>query len=114
MPLIFARHKSRLAIIALAGLLYAMAGCGGPAHDIVGKWRTTGDANAMVWEFSPNGAVLIGSDKGRYSFGDQNRIKIQTPFGTSIYQMELSGDHMTLKPPNGSKLELTRLKESKN
>ena len=114
MPFIFARHNSWLAIIALAGLLCAIAGCGGPSRDIVGKWRTSGDANAMVWEFFPNGSVLIGSDKGRYSFGDQNRVKIQTPFGISVYQMELSGDHMTLKPPNGSKLELTKIEGSKN
>ncbi len=114
MPFIFAQHKSWLAIIALAGLLCAIAGCGGPSRDIVGKWRTSGDANAMVWEFFPNGSVLIGSDKGRYSFGDQHRVKIQTPFGISVYQMELSGDHMTLKPPNGSKLELTKIEGSKN
>jgi hypothetical protein len=114
MPFVVVQHRFQLALIALAVSVCAIGGCGGPSRDIVDKWRTSGDANAMVWEFFPNGSVLIGSDKGRYSFGDQNRIKIQTPFGTSIYQMELSGDHLTLKPPNGSKLELTRIKESKN
>jgi hypothetical protein len=109
MPFIFAQHKYRLAIIALAVWLCAINGCGRP-HDIVGKWRTSGDANAMVWEFSPNGAVLIGSDKGRYSFGGQNRVKIETPFAKSVYQIEISGDRMTLRQPNGSKLEFTRIK----
>jgi hypothetical protein len=112
MPFVVAHHRVQLALIALAALVCAI-GCGGPSRDIVDKWSTSGDANAMVWD-SPNGSVLIGSDQGGYSFGDQNRIKIQTPFGTSIYQMELSSDHLTLKPPNGSKLELTRIKESKN
>lgn len=114
MPFVFARHKSRLRIIALAALLSAMAGCGGPSRDIVGKWRTSGDANAMVWEFSKNGSVQAGKDRGRYSFGDNNRVKIELPFAKSVYQMEIAGDHMTLRSTNGLRLEFTRIKESKN
>ena len=70
----------------------------------------SGDANALVWEFSQNGSVVIASDKGRYSFGDNNRVKIETPFAKSVYQMELSGDRLILKDPNGSKLEFTRIR----
>jgi outer membrane biogenesis lipoprotein LolB len=110
MLFIVARHKARLGLIALAVFLCIMSGCGSRSRDIVGKWRTSRDANAMVWEFSPNGAVLIGSDKGRYSFGDQNRVKIETPFAKSVYQIEVSGDRMTLRQPNGSKLEFTKIK----
>ena len=58
---------SRLVIIASAVLLGAIAGCGGPSHDIAGKWRMSQDANLMVWEFSENGSVLIGSTRGVYS-----------------------------------------------
>src|SRR2546428_4426514 len=112
MPFIFARHKSRLRIIALAVLLCAMAGCGSPA--IVGKWRMSADPSAMVWEFSKIGSVLIGNIRGRYTFGDQNRVKIETPFATSVYQMEFSGDRMILREPNGSKLEFTRIRENKS
>ncbi len=65
----------------------------------------------MVWEFSTNGSVLIGDVRGRYTFGDQNRIKIETPFATSVYQMEISGDRMILQEPGGSKLEFTRIRE---
>ena len=64
----------------------------------------------MVWEFSADGSVLMGPSRGRYSFGDDNRIKIETPIATSVYQMELVGDKMTLKDPNGSKLVLTKVK----
>ena len=110
MPFIFVRHKSRLAIIVLAVLLCAMMGCGGRSRDIVGKWHTPGDANAIVWEFSENGSVLIGNTRGRYSFGDNNRIKIETPFATSVYQMEFWGDHMILREVNGSKLQFTRIR----
>ncbi len=110
MHLIFTRHKPRLVIIAFAVFLCAMFGCGGPSHDIVGKWHTPGDANAVVWEFSENRSLLIGNTRGRYSFGDNNRIKIETPFATSVYQMEFSGDRMVLREVNGSKLEFTRIR----
>jgi hypothetical protein len=67
----------------------------------------------MIWEFSKNGSVLIGNDRGRYSFGDNSRIKIEMPYAKSVYQIEISGDRMTLRSPNGLKLEFTRVKESK-
>ena len=110
MPFRFVRYKARIGISALAVLLCAMAGCGGPSRNIVGKWHTAGDANAIVWEFSENRSLLIGNTRGRYSFGDNNRIKIETPFATSVYQMEFSGDRMVLREVNGSKLEFTRIR----
>ena len=97
-------------ILASAFLLSALVGCAKSESDIVGKWRTGSDLNAMVWEFSTDGSVLMGSTRGKYSFGDQGRMKIQTPFGTSVYQMEWSGDHLSLKDPGGSKLEFTKQK----
>ena len=111
MPFVVVQHRFQLALIALAVSVCAIGGCGGPSRDIVDKWRTSGDANAMVWEFSKDRSVLIGQTRGRYSFGDRNRVKIETPFATFVYQMELSGDHMILREPNGSKLALTRIKE---
>jgi hypothetical protein len=87
-----------------------ITGCGGNARRIVGAWRTSADPNAMVWEFSSDGSVVMGTNRGRYTFGDNNRIKIETSIATSVYQMELVGDKMTLKEPNGSKLVLTRVK----
>jgi hypothetical protein len=111
MESIFVRCKPRLRIIILAVLLSAMAGCGGPSRDVVGKWRLSQEADAMVWEFSKNGAVVIGNTQGRYSL-DRNRVKIETPFAKTVYQMEFSGDRMILREPNGSKLEFTRLTET--
>ena len=105
------RHERRLGPVVTAILLCAMAGCGGPTGKVVGKWRTL-DSSAMIWEFSSNGAVQIGTTKGRYTFGDQKRIKIETPFATSVYQMEFAGDRLILRSPGGSKVELTRIKES--
>jgi hypothetical protein len=73
----------------------------------------SGSSSETVWEFSNNGSVLVGDVRGRYKFGDQDRIKIETPFATSVYQLEISGDHMTLQEPGGSKLEFTRIKEGR-
>src|ERR1700730_15699685 len=109
MPTILVLCKARLVTIASALLLFVVAVCGGLHHDIVGKWRAAGPS-AMVWEFSKDGSVLMGSARGKYSFGDRDRVKIETRFGTMVYQMEFSADRMILKSPNGSKLEFTRLK----
>jgi hypothetical protein len=87
-----------------------MSGCGGHSRDIVGKWRMSQDANAVAWEFSKNGSVLIGTTRGKYTFGDNNRVKIETPFATSVYQMEFAGDRMILREPNGPKLEFTKIR----
>jgi hypothetical protein len=98
------------AVITGIILVAAMIGCGSARPDIVGKWRAGGDNGAMVWEFSTDGSVQMGSIRGRYSFGDRNRVKIETSSATSVYHIELAGDHMTLKDPSGSKLEFTRLR----
>jgi len=90
-------------------LLCSVIGCGGPPS-IVGKWRNSGDGNAIVWEFRKDGSVLVGNTRGRYSFGNGQRVKIETPFATAVYRMEFSGDRMILKDPNGSRLELTKVK----
>lgn len=104
---IYARHDWQLALIISAVLLFAVAGCGGPARAIAGKWRMS---ESTVWEFSKNGSVLMGSTQGRYGFGGGNRIKIETPFATSLYQIEFSGDRMTLRAPQGYKLEFTKIR----
>ncbi len=91
-------------------MLFAMTGCGNSS--IVGKWRLMGGSNAILWEFSANGAVLVGDVRGRYKFGDQDRIKIETPFATTVYQVKISGDRMTLQEPGGSKLEFTKIPET--
>jgi len=111
MPFLSGQSKLRLRIIAIA-LVFAMAGCG--SSTIVGKWRLIGGSNATLWEFSANGAVLVGEVRGRYKFGDQDRIKIETPFATSVYQVKISGDRMTLQEPGGSKLEFTRITEARH
>ena len=70
-----------------------------------------GESDTILWEFSANGGVLVGGVRGKYKFGDQNRIKIETPFATTVYQLKISGDQMTLQEPGGSKLEFTRMRE---
>lgn len=102
------RHRLRLLIGAV--LLSFVAACGGPSRDIIGKWRTSSDPNAVVWEFASNGLVTIGSTRGKYSFGDSGRIKIQTPFEKSVYVVTISRDHMTFRESTGSHIEFDRIK----
>ena len=105
----FSQFQLRLLIGAVS--LSLLAACGGPASDIVGKWRTSSGPDAVVWEFSSNGLVTIGSTRGKYSFGDSQRIKIQTPFEKSVYEVTMiSHDHMTFRESTGSRLEFDRIK----
>jgi hypothetical protein len=102
------QSKCGFRIIASAVLLVAIAGCGNGS--IIGKWRMAG-SDATVWEFSSNGAVLVGDVRGRYKFGDQDRIKIETPFATTVYQLKISDDQMILEEPGGGTLEFTRIRQ---
>ena len=106
----FPRRVRLLLVPATAVLLFVMPGCGNSS--IVGKWRMSGAENQTVWEFSSNGSVLVGEVRGRYKFGDQGRIKIETPFATTVYLVKLSSDQLVRQDPGGSKLEFTRLRET--
>ena len=102
-----AKHITCYLLLGLLCLV-SVAGCGGSHQDIIGKWQVGTQGTSMVWEFFKDGSVAIGSTRGRYSFGDNQRMKIQTGLGTSVYHLELLADRMTLKDPSGSKLEFTR------
>jgi hypothetical protein len=106
----FYRCARLLLAVVSAVVLFVMAGCGNSS--IVGKWRMSGAENQTVWEFSGNGSVLVGEVRGKYKFGDQGRIKIETPFATTVYLVTLSSDQLVLQELGGSKLEFTRLKET--
>jgi hypothetical protein len=106
----FPRRVRLLLVPASAILLLVMAGCGNSS--IVGKWRMSGAENQTVWEFSGNGSVLVGEVRGRYKFGDQDRIKIETPFATTVYVVTLSNDQLVLQELGGSKLEFRRVQEA--
>ena len=110
MQLGFLLRVRLLLVPSLAVLLFLMIGCGNSS--IVGKWRMSGTENPTVWEFSGNGSVLVGEVRGRYKFGDQNRLKIETPFATTVYVMNLSNDQLVLQDLGGSKLEFTRARET--
>jgi hypothetical protein len=106
----FPRRAHLVWVPVSAVLLFVMPGCGNPS--IVGKWRMSGAENQTVWEFSGNGSVLVGEVRGRYKFGDQGRIKIETPFATTVYLVTLSSDRLVLQELGGSKLEFARVRET--
>src|SRR3954471_8601747 len=102
-------QRVRLVLIpVLLVLVLVMSGCGNSS--IVGKWRMSGTENQTIWEFSSNGSVLVGEVRGRYKFGDQDRLKIETPFATTVYLLTLSNDQLVLQDLGGSKLEFTRVR----
>jgi hypothetical protein len=106
----FPRRARLLLVPASAVLLFVMAGCGNSS--IVGKWRMSGAENQTIWEFSDNGSVRVGEVRGRYKFGDQGRIKIETPFATTVYLVTLSSDQLVLQELGGSKLQFTKVRET--
>lgn len=95
---------------AFLALLFTFVGCDNTPSQIVGKWKLVADPSGAVWEFGANKSVDMGGRKGKYSFGDQGRIKVQTQFATFVYQIDVSGDRMTLTDPNGTRTELERVK----
>ena len=107
----FRFHRCARLLLALASavLVFVMAGCGNSS--IVGKWQMSGAENQTVWEFFSNGSVLVGEIRGRYKFGNQDRIKIETPFSTTVYVVNLSSDQLVLEDLSGGKLEFTRIRE---
>jgi len=110
MRVVFALRQRLLTLISFAAVILLLAACGNSS--IVGKWRMSGIENQTIWEFSSNGSVQVGDIPGRYKFGDQDRIKIETPFSTAVYLVKISSDQLVLQEPGGSKLEFTRIKEA--
>jgi len=110
MRVVFALRQRLLTLIAFAAVILLLAACGNSS--IVGKWRMSGIENQTIWEFSSNGSVQVGDIPGRYKFGDQDRIKIETPFSTAVYLVKISSDQLVLQEPGGSKLEFTRVTEA--
>lgn len=103
-------NEKRFALLFLLAALFLFAGCDGGKKQIVGKWKSDGVSDAVVWEFFDNGSLSTEGQPGRYTFGDNGRIKIQTPTATFVNQLELEGDRMIWKAPDGSKQEFTRVK----
>ena len=97
-------------VAALLLTVLLVTACDSTRKQVVGKWKATSGSSEVVWEFFENGTLSAGGSPGRYSFGDNKRIKVQTGSATFVHQMELSGDRMTWIDPNGTKLEFTRAK----
>jgi hypothetical protein len=97
-------------LTSAALLLFLFASCGGPEKQIVGKWKTANGSSEAIWEFFGNGTLNNDGAPGRYTFGDNKRIKIQTQSATFIYQFEIQNDAMTWIASNGSRTEFARVK----
>ncbi|MFN2509676.1 MAG: hypothetical protein ABR589_13010 [Chthoniobacterales bacterium] len=96
--------------LLLTALLVGLNACDQSQTRIIGKWQVKGGASAIVWEFAENGVAKAGNSPGRYSFGDRNRLKIQTQFATFVYEVKFSDSTMVWKDPNGARTQLTRVR----
>lgn len=94
----------------LSAIMLVVAGCDN-SPGLSGKWRPAANPAGVIWEFSNDGSIVVGSTRGRYSLGDGGRLKIETPFATSVYRLELSRNRMVLTDPGGSRLEFTKTEE---
>lgn len=103
-------NEKTLALSLLLTSLLLLAGCDSGKKQIVGQWKSDAGSDAVVWEFFDDGRLSAGSQAGRYAFGDNERIKIQTQTATFVNQLKLEGDRMIWKAPDGSKQEFTRIK----
>src|SRR6476619_3336527 len=99
----------RLAHLALVALLLALPACD-QSRKIVGKWKVVGGSSEVVWEFFENGRLSAAGTPGKYSFGDGQRIKIQTPTATFVHHFEITGERMIWKALDGTRTELVRVK----
>jgi hypothetical protein len=99
----------RLTHLALVALLFALPSCD-QSHKIAGKWKVVGGSSEMVWEFFDNGRLSAAGTPGKYSFGDGQRIKIQTPAATFVHHFEIDGNRMIWKGLDGTRTELVRVK----
>jgi hypothetical protein len=108
------RSMDKTAMRQLITLLFitliAFSGCDKRHQQLVGKWKTQSGSGENVWEFFENGTLSAGGAPGRYTLGDNNRLKIQTSTATFVYQLEFAGDRMSWKDPNGSTMELAKIK----
>ncbi len=97
-----------LLVLLCAAVLALTAACDKPADRLQGRWRTTGEGATLVYEFGPKGRVIVGTDPGQYSFGDNDRLKVQTRFATYVYRYSVEGDRLTLQDTSGATRVLER------
>ncbi|MGI8820739.1 MAG: hypothetical protein ACR2ID_07735 [Chthoniobacterales bacterium] len=95
--------------LLLSALLCVFAGCDRTGQQLSGRWQVEGGNNPLVWEFSPGGGAKMGRTAARYTLGDGERLKIQTPSATFVYKMRIAGDTMTWADPNGSQTTLKKI-----
>src|SRR5262249_50590553 len=72
---------NQLRQVVSAVLITALAACGGPSRDVVGKWRTGSEPNDVVWEFADNGGGTIRRAARGKRLWASGRSKNGTPTG---------------------------------
>ena len=82
-------------------------------ESIIGPWRS--ETGSDVVEFYRDGTVEVRPDGGEttrstYKFVDGNTLRIESGGVGFIYDVQISGDTLTMTGDDGETLTLTRLK----
>ncbi len=82
-------------------------------ESIIGPWRS--ETGSSVVEFYRDGMVEVRPDGGEttrstYEFVDGNTLRIESGGVGFIYDVQISGDTLTMTGDDGETLTLTRLK----
>ncbi len=96
--------------IVLLCIAFLAVSCTNTAS-IIGKWQDAANSDNEI-EFLKDGTFVtadkVASTIGTYKYEDDKRVKIETPgvggrsFGTSIFEVSISGDELSLKFESGS------------
>lgn len=117
---VFARYSALVALWA-AGVLAVVSGgawtaCTSPQRAIVGRWQVVNSAE--VWEFHQDGTLVVRGgvvgSSGSYRFIDATHLRVDFGgllglAGPQVFEVRISGNRLTLRPPAGGSIELTRL-----
>lgn len=88
-------------VIMTAALVGLLACTTSPQKMIVGRWAGQGEDVGTALQFFPDGTVVwyeFGNQKetGKYFFPDATHLLIAEGEKNVIFEMKLSGDHLTL------------------
>ncbi len=102
--------KAALAILLLAGIIAAIAGCGGPA--LAGKWAEMkdGEPSGNIMEFLPDGTADYAGFKGEWKF-EKDQLMCSLWGMTVTYAYKISGSTLTLTDDDGAEEIYKRVKK---
>jgi len=104
------RVKTALAMLLLAGMIAAIAGCGGSA--LAGKWAEIkdGEPSGNIMEFFADGTADYAGIKGEWK-AEKDQLMCSIWGITVAYTYKISGSTLTLIDDDGSEEIFKKVKK---